>query len=244
MFSSKTDGAPTAHLLPSYPETAMTTRSWCAARAMEHPLERVWCIWARRDGQSAEISPMEMTCSRYSATRVLNSWTVCRKKTNRQHRLSGLSLNTPSCILSRRTDDHKKKQQEKNKQQQVQKATLHSLSLLRHCRIMIRIWWVHSDGSLYEPHGCTHHPAAVHRSLRALPALRLSLRASADGEDAPCRSWALFPPVRCRTHSCTPTTGAQSDADREEEKGKRDKEGERDVCTTPFFSLIAEVRGK
>lgn len=64
---------------PSYPETEMSARSWWAARAMEHPLDRVWCIWARRDGQSAEISPTEITCSRYSATRVLNSWTVCRE---------------------------------------------------------------------------------------------------------------------------------------------------------------------
>lgn len=65
--------------LVSNPETEMTARSWCAARAMEHPLDRVWCIWARREGQSAEISPTEMTCSRYSATRVLNSCTVLRK---------------------------------------------------------------------------------------------------------------------------------------------------------------------
>lgn len=27
-----------------YPETEMTARSWWAARAMEHPLVRVWCI--------------------------------------------------------------------------------------------------------------------------------------------------------------------------------------------------------
>lgn len=75
----------------SRPETEMTARSWCAARAMEHPLDRVWCIWARRDGQSAEISPTDMTCSRYSATRVLNSCTVIL-----------LSSTAPS-VLSRRS---------------------------------------------------------------------------------------------------------------------------------------------
>lgn len=60
----------------------------------------------------------------------------------------------------------------------------------------------------------THHPAAVHGPLRALPALRLRLRHFTDGKNDPCGSWALFPPVRCRTHACTPTTGAhQPDAD-------------------------------
>lgn len=54
----------------------------------------------------------------------------------------------------------------------------------------------------------THHPAAVHGPLRALPALRLRLRHFTDGENAPCRPGALLPPVRCRTHACTPTTGA------------------------------------
>lgn len=53
----------------------------------------------------------------------------------------------------------------------------------------------------------THHPAAVHSPLRALPALRLRLRPFTDGENAPCWSWALFSPVRCRTHACTSTTG-------------------------------------
>lgn len=71
----------------------MTARSWWAARAMEHPLVRVWCIWARRDGQSADISPTAMTCSRYRATRVLNSWTVC--KWEKQRRPCCLSVCLP-----------------------------------------------------------------------------------------------------------------------------------------------------
>lgn len=62
----------------------------------------------------------------------------------------------------------------------------------------------------------THHPAAVHGPLGALPALRLRLRHLTDGKNDPCGSWALFPPVRCRTHACTPTTGAQPDGDGEE----------------------------
>lgn len=32
----------------------------------------------------------------------------------------------------------------------------------------------------------THHPAAVHSPLRALPSLRLRLRRFTDGENAPC----------------------------------------------------------
>lgn len=73
----------------------MTARSWWAARAMEHPLVRVWCIWARRDGQSADISPTAMTCSRYRATRVLNSWTVC--KWEKQRRPCCLSVCLSAC---------------------------------------------------------------------------------------------------------------------------------------------------
>lgn len=86
--------------LVSNPETEMTARSWCAARAMEHPLDRVWCIWARREGQSAEISPTEMTCSRYSATRVLNSCTVLRKTNHQTTRKDTILL----CVISNATN--------------------------------------------------------------------------------------------------------------------------------------------
>lgn len=87
----------------SYPETDMTARSWCAARAMEHPLARVCCIWARRDGQSAEISPTQITCSRYSATSVLNSWTVLEKS---NHLWLSLLYIHPWLIIEKKTAEH------------------------------------------------------------------------------------------------------------------------------------------
>lgn len=127
------------------------------------------------------------------------------------------------------------------------------LSLMRHCCIMIRIWWVHTPvhsctATLYQPYthtnsvfSVTHHPAAVHNTLRALPALRLRLRASTDGEDAPCRSWALFPPVRCRTHSCTPKHRRQTERRR---RGERKRERKKDKENRAPSFLLTEVRGK
>ena len=70
----KTNVTHTSTHKDAHPER--TVRFWYAVRATLHPLIRVFCIWDRREGQSVEISPIEMTCSRYSATRVLNSCTV------------------------------------------------------------------------------------------------------------------------------------------------------------------------
>lgn len=61
----------------------MADRRWCAVCAISQPLMRVLCISARSEGQSLDSSPMEMTSSRYRATRVLNSWTIWRGKDKR-----------------------------------------------------------------------------------------------------------------------------------------------------------------
>lgn len=53
----------------------MAASFWCAWRAISQPLVLVLCISARSDGQLTEMSPIEMTNSRYRATCVLNSWT-------------------------------------------------------------------------------------------------------------------------------------------------------------------------
>lgn len=62
---------------PTHPD--IKERLWCAALAISQPLVRVFSISARKDGQSTVISPMEMTSSRYRATSVLNSWTICNE---------------------------------------------------------------------------------------------------------------------------------------------------------------------
>lgn len=70
-------------------------RLWCAALAISQPLVLVFSNSDRKEGQSTVTSPMEMTSSRYRATRVLNSWTICvkwkRKKTTKMlfHRWPG-----------------------------------------------------------------------------------------------------------------------------------------------------------
>lgn len=61
--------------MPTHPD--IKERLWCAALAISQPLVRVFSISARKEGQSTVISPMEMTSSRYRATSVLNSWTIC-----------------------------------------------------------------------------------------------------------------------------------------------------------------------
>lgn len=61
--------------VPTHPD--IKERLWCAALAISQPLVRVLSISARKVGQSTVISPMEMTSSRYRATSVLNSWTIC-----------------------------------------------------------------------------------------------------------------------------------------------------------------------
>lgn len=70
--------APRTVSVPTHPD--INERLWCAALAISQPLVRVFSISARKEGQSTVISPMEMTSSRYRATSVLNSWTVCRQQ--------------------------------------------------------------------------------------------------------------------------------------------------------------------
>lgn len=76
---SATDGSsfsgPRTASMPTHPD--IKERLWCAARAISQPLVRVLSISARNEGQSTVISPIEMTSSRYRATSVLNSWTIC-----------------------------------------------------------------------------------------------------------------------------------------------------------------------
>lgn len=76
---SATDGSsfsgPRTASVPTHPD--IKERLWCAARAISQPLVRVLSISARNEGQSTVISPIEMTSSRYRATSVLNSWTIC-----------------------------------------------------------------------------------------------------------------------------------------------------------------------
>lgn len=76
-FAKQSLSAPRTASVSTHPD--INERLWCAALAISQPLVRVFSISARKEGQSTVISPMEMTSSRYRATSVLNSWTICVK---------------------------------------------------------------------------------------------------------------------------------------------------------------------
>lgn len=90
-FARQSLSAPWTASVSTHPD--IKERLWCAALAISQPLIRVFSISARKEGQSTVISPMEMTSSRYRATSVLNSWTICVTKTWEKHTSLSYSQN-------------------------------------------------------------------------------------------------------------------------------------------------------